>query len=69
MIEIFEVDDLLEMEENKPYFARCISENDSYSYNEYYVIERNYNDIFTLYNTNIKVYDIIELSKQPLPPY
>lgn len=66
MIKNFESEDILHMEENKPYLSKCVSESDEYAYYEYYVIERNYNDIFTLYNTNIKVFNIIELSRYPL---
>lgn len=66
MIKNFGADDLLEMEEHKPYFAKCIAESDDYSYHEYYVIERSYNNVFKLYNTNVDVFSIIELSKYPL---
>lgn len=66
MIEKFEIDDIFEMEEKKPYFAKCISDSDNYSYHEYYVIERDYNDNLKLYNTNIDVHSVIELSKFPL---
>lgn len=62
-----EIDDILSMEEDKPYLAKCIMENDDYLQENYYIIEfSTINQKLQIYNTgSINVWNITEISLEP----